>query len=201
MKNIIIAIIAVLTLSACTQQKIGYVDSSDLVQDYKAVKKLEKELGQKQASFQAKYKQIAADFEKEVKEFQSKAKKYSQKKGQAKYEALMLKQQQIQQAQQAENGQLQKESQERMDAIVDDVKAFVKEYAKTNGYTYILGSNEAGSVLYGDSKLDLTETILAAMNKKFKEEGKIVAAKTEAASKEEGKSEEPVKEETPAPAE
>jgi len=175
MKNIIIAIIAVLTLSACTQQKIGYVDSSDLVQDYKAVKELETELGEKQALFQAKYQQIATEFEKEVQEFQANAKKFSQKKGQAKYEALMMKQQQIQQSQQAENGQLQQESQERMDKIVDDVKDFVKEYAKTNGYTYILGSNEAGSVLYGDSELDLTETILVAMNKKFKEnDGKIV---------------------------
>lgn len=175
MKNIVIAIVAVLTLTACTQQKIGYVDSSDLVQDYKAVKELETELGEKQALFQAKYKQIASDFEKEVQDFQANAKKFSQKKGQAKYEALMMKQQQIQQGQQAENAQLQKESQERMDKIVDDVKDFVKEYAKANGYTYILGSNEAGSVLYGDSDLDLTETILVAMNKKFKEnDGKIV---------------------------
>jgi len=179
MKNLVIAIIAVLTLSACTQQKIGYVDSSDLVQDYKAVKELEEELGQKQALFQAKYQQVATVFEKEVQEFQANAKKYSRKKGQEKYEALMMKQQQIQQTQQAENGQLQKEGQERMDKIVDDVKAFVKEYAKTNGYTYILGSNEAGSVLYGDSELDLTETILVAINKKFKAEGKIVAAETE----------------------
>jgi outer membrane protein len=174
MKNIVIAFIAIITLSACTQQKIGYVDSSDLVQDYKAVKTLETELGEKNAIFQAKYQQIAGDFEKEVQEFQVNAKKYSRKKGQAKYEALMMKQQQIQQTQQAENTQLQKEGQERMDKIVDDVKDFVKEYAKTNGYTYILGSNEAGSVLYGDSKLDLTETILVAMNKKFKENGKIV---------------------------
>ncbi len=194
MKNVVIAIIAVLTLSACTQQKIGYVDSSDLVQDYKAVKALETELGEKNAIFQAKYQQIAGDFEKEVQEFQANAKKFSRKKGQAKYEALMIKQQQIQQTQQAENGQLQKEGQERMDKIVDDVKAFVKEYAKTNGYTYILGSNEAGSVLYGDSELDLTETILVAMNKKFKEnDGKIVETEIE----KEVDTKETLKEETP----
>ena len=193
MKNLAIAIITVLTLSACTQQKIGYVDSSDLVQDYRAVKALETELGEKNAIFQAKYQQIAVEFEKEVQEFQANAKKYSRKKGQTKYEALMMKQQQIQQSQQAENGQLQQEGQERMDKIVDDVKDFVKEYAKTNGFTYILGSNEAGSVLYGDSELDLTETILVAMNKKFKEnDGKIVETEKETEAKETAKEETPV---------
>ena len=198
MKNLVIAIIAILTLSSCTQQKIAYVNSSDLVQDYKAVKALETELGEKNAIFQAKYQQIATEFEKEVQEFQANAKKYSRKKGQEKYDALMMKQQQIQQGQQIENSQLQKEGQERMDKIVDDVKAFVKEYAKANAYTYILGSNEAGSVLYGDSELDLTETILVAINKKYKEDGKIVEPETEKEALKETEVKEAAKEETPA---
>ena len=41
MKNLFIAIIALVTLNACTQQKIGYVDSTELMQEYKAVKDLE----------------------------------------------------------------------------------------------------------------------------------------------------------------
>ncbi len=60
---------------------------------------------------------------------------------------------------------LQAEGQKQIDTLVKEVKAFIKDYGKTNGYTFILGSNEAGSVLYGADATDITETILSALNK------------------------------------
>lgn len=168
MKNLFIAIIALVTLSACNQQKIGYVDSIDLMKDYKAVKDLEKEIEGKQNTLQVSYQQIAGAFEQEVQEFQSKSNKMSRKKGEERYQELMMKQQQIQQGQQIESQKLQQESQDKMDEIIEDVKDFVKEYAMENSYTYILGSNDAGNVLYGDKELDLTEVVLVALNKAYK---------------------------------
>jgi len=168
MKNLLIAIIALVTLSACTQQKIGYVDSTELMQEYKAIKDLEKEIEEKQNLLQASYQQVALAFENEVQEFQANSNKMSRKKGEARYQELMMKQQQIQQGQQNESLKLQNESQDKMDVIIDDVKAFVKTYAQENGYTYVLGSNEAGNVLYGDEKLELTDIITLAINKAYK---------------------------------
>ncbi len=168
MKNLVIAIIALVTLSACNQQKIGYVDSIELMKEYKAVKELEKVIEEEQMMLQASYQQIALVFEKEVQDFQKKSNKMSRKKGEARYQELMMKQQQIQQNQQIESQRLQQESQDNMDEIIDDVKDFVKDFAKENGYTYILGSNDAGNVLYGDEELDLTDVVLVAMNKDFK---------------------------------
>ncbi len=191
MKNLIIALITLVTLSACTQQKTGYVDSIEMMKEYKAVKALEQEIEEKQNTLQATYQQIALAFDKEVQEFQSKSKKMSQKNGEARYQELMMKQQQIQQSQQNESAKLQNESQEEMNKIIDDVKDFVKDYAKENGFTYILGSNDSGNVLYGDSKMDLTETILDALNKEYKNSNKseeITEEKeTEETSKEEEK--------------
>ena len=122
MKKIIILLIAIVTLSSCTQQKIGYVNSSDLMKDYKAVKDLESEIKDKQTLLQGKYEQVALAFEKEVQEFQLKSKKQSRKKGEARYQELMYKQQQIQQSQQQESVALQKESQDKMDDLIDDIK-------------------------------------------------------------------------------
>ena len=68
-----------------------------------------------------------------------------------------------------------------MEEIIDDVKDFVKDFAKENSYTYILGSNDAGNVLYGDEELDLTEVVLVALNKAYKnndvEEKEVVEEK------------------------
>ncbi|TDA83528.1 OmpH family outer membrane protein, partial [Halomonas marinisediminis] len=35
-------------------------------------------------------------------------------------------------------------------------------------YTYILGKNEAGSVLYGSEANDITETVTEALNASYK---------------------------------
>ena len=168
MKNIVIALVTLIALSSCTQQKTGYVDSIELMKAYKAVKALEKEIEEDQNTLQVTYQQIAMAFEKEVQEFQAKSKTISRKKGEERYQELMLKQQQIQQSQQNESQKLQNESQEKMNEIIEDVKDFVEEYAKANSYTFVLGSNDSGNVLYGDSKMDLTETIVGALNKEYK---------------------------------
>ena len=55
-----------------------------------------------------------------------------------------------------------------MDDLIDDMKDLVKEYAKKNSYTYILGTNESGNVLYGAKEFDLTETILDVINADYK---------------------------------
>lgn len=168
MKKFLIILVAAIALSSCTQQKIGYVNSTDIMKDYKAVNDLESEIKDKQTLLQKKYEQVALAFEKEVQEFQATSKKLSRKKGEARYQELMYKQQQIQQNQQQESVALQKESQDKMNDLIDDMKDLVKEYAKKNGYTYILGTNESGNVLYGDKKLDLTETILDVINADYK---------------------------------
>ncbi len=168
MKKIFILLLAVITLSACTQQKIGFVDTTELMKDYKAVKDLENQIKDKQNLLQGKYEQIALAFEKEVQEFQKVSKKLSQKQGEARYQELMFKQQQIQQNQQKESLALQKESQEKMDDLIDNMKDLAKEYAKNNGYTFILGTNESGNVLYGAEEYDLTETILEVIDNAYK---------------------------------
>lgn len=182
MKKIFILLLAVITLSSCTQQKIGFVDSTELMKDYKAVKDLENQIKDKQNLLQGKYEQVALAFEKEVQEFQKVSKKLSQKKAEARYQELMFTQQQIQQNQQNESLALQKESQEDMNTLIDDMKDLVKEYAKKNSYTFILGTNESGNVLYGAKEYDLTETILEVINDAYKK-GNTADSKTQEVAK------------------
>ncbi len=70
---------------------------------------------------------------------------------------------------------------QEMDSVISKVNAFVEDYGKTNGYTYILGKNQAGSVMYGEEKKDISKDLTEALNEDYK-------AKT--SSKEEIKTEE-----------
>ena len=55
-----------------------------------------------------------------------------------------------------------------MDSIVSQVKKEIKAYGKKNGYSYILGGGEGGSVLYGTETNDLTEEIVKLLNDNYK---------------------------------
>jgi outer membrane protein len=165
MKNIIITLIAVVSLTACTQQKIAYVDSAELMKEYHGMKDYEKELKKQEKAFQAKYEQKVAEIQTQYQEFQKNAKKMGRKKAEARNFELNQMYQQLQQQQQAESYQLQQESQAKMSELLKEVTGFVSDYGKKNTYTYILGTSEvSGTVLYGDEKLDITDVVLEALN-------------------------------------
>ena len=62
---------------------------------------------------------------------------------------------------------MQQTGQAEMDSLVRKVKKEIRAYGKANGYTYILGGGEGGSVIYGDEANDLTDAILKILNDKY----------------------------------
>jgi outer membrane protein len=54
-----------------------------------------------------------------------------------------------------------------MDSVISKVNAFVEGYGKDNGYTFIFGKNQAGSVMYGAEAKDITVEITKAINAAF----------------------------------
>ncbi|MGB3145828.1 MAG: OmpH family outer membrane protein, partial [Maribacter sp.] len=111
---------------------------------------------------------ISQAFQMEAQAFQSKAETMSQSKAQEEYAAMQQKGQYIGQQLQQEDQILQTEGQVEMDSIVKTVKQEIKEYGKSNGYTYILGGGDGGSVLYGKDTNDLTDEIVKILNEKYK---------------------------------
>jgi len=199
MKNLFIIAVAILTLSSCTQQKIAFVDSSELMKEYTVMKTFEEGVKAKEAIFTAKYQQMQGKIEAEYQDFMAKAAKMNQKKAAARNQEISQKYQQMQQMQQQEAYQIQQESQAKATEILKEVTDFVKDYGKKNQYTFILGASEgSGSVLYGKEALDITTVVVTALNAKdektteapaeTKEEVKIAEPKT-AEPKEEVKEE------------
>jgi outer membrane protein len=113
---------------------------------------------------------LSQEFQKEVMQFQSKQQSMTQKQLEETYQMLGQKQQQLQQQYQVEQQELEKAFQTEIDTVISQVKDFVKQYGKDNKYKYILGSNEAGSVIYGEESSDLTKVILEALNTKYESE-------------------------------
>ncbi|RIV44703.1 OmpH family outer membrane protein [Flagellimonas pelagia] len=167
MKKIMILALAVMAM-ACQQNKIGFVDSVKLMDEYQEKMDVEARFKTKADAMTKKRDSISQSFQMELQAFQAKAQKMSQQSAQEEYGQLQQRGQYIGQQLQQEEQQLQATSQVEMDSLVKKVKKEIKEYGKANGYTYILGGGDGGSVLYGEEANDLTQAILKILNDKYK---------------------------------
>ncbi len=175
MKNLFYIALTVLMFSSCQKQKIAFVDNGTVINDYQEKKDVEAKFEIKNEAFRKRTDSISQAFQAEAQSTQSEAQRLAQRNNRKKAEELMAglqqKNQQLTQQVQFEQQQLQLAFQAEIDSVIVKVKDFVKDYGKTSGYTYILGTSEAAAtVMYGTDENDLTQTILDALNADYKKE-------------------------------
>lgn len=167
MKKLILTGVALLALTACTD-KVAFVDNSKLLNDYQEKKDIEAKLKGQISAYERKRDSISMAFQTEARTFDAQAKTLPQNVAQKKYNELMQKSQILQQHLQQEEQKIQMESQTQMDSLLSKVKKNIKEYGKQKGYTFILGANDGGSVLYGTEKKDITKEVTEYLNNQYK---------------------------------
>lgn len=166
MRKLLAICTLVLTFSSCQeQQKIAFVDNTKVVNEFQKKIDFEEKFKAKIENFNKKADSMQQAIQVEAQLFQSRAAKMNQSKAEEEYNTLVQKKQMQDYQLNNEEKQLQVEGQKEIDTLVKQVKAFIKDYGKTNGYTFILGSNDAGSVLYGSENKDITEEVVIALNK------------------------------------
>lgn len=164
MKKLLYGIATLAILMSCTENKIAFVDNAKLMNDYQEKIDIENKYKVRFEGFDKKRDSVGRAFQTEAMAFQNAAAKMNQNTAQEKYNELMLKKQNIGQLLQDEEQSLLQQSQTEVDTLKSKVRKFVKEYGKKNGYTFILGSTENGSVLYGDDAKDITADVVKALN-------------------------------------
>ena len=167
MKKLILTGVALLALTACTD-KVAFVDNSKLLNDYQEKKDIEAKLKGQISAYERKRDSISMAFQTEARAFDAQAKTLPQNVAQKKYNELMQKSQILQQHLQQEEQKIQMESQTQMDSLLSKVKKNINEYGKQKGYTFILGANDGGSVLYGTEKKDITKEVTEYLNNQYK---------------------------------
>jgi len=167
MKKLVTLIAVLVFCISCQTEKTGYVDTEKLLTDYN-------EMTEAKERFTKESDAIQDDLEIRIKAYQIKEDLFrkngpsmSRSKQEQKYNELNAEAQLLQQERQEKLGKLQAESQAVIDSLITKVKGQVKAYGSANGYGYIYGSNDAGSVLYGKEELDLTATILKELNDNY----------------------------------
>lgn len=181
MKSIFKLLIVAILFSSCQEQKkIGFVNNGDVIDGYQMKKDIEETYKVRNEIFTKRMDSIEKEFQVDVKAFQLAQSKMSQKKAQEKYNELGQRNQVLTQQFQQDKAVLQQGYNKEMDSVIKTINSFIRDYGKTNGYTYIFGQNEVGSsVIYGEESNDLTKTITDAINAEYNKEEDNVAESTD----------------------
>lgn len=193
MKKALLILGIAFTLLSCNKNdsktetfKTAYIDTAELLKDYAKFKDEDEKFKVKSEEMgrplEAKFKA----FKYEAQNFETNARSKGMQWAQQKGAELQQREQQLSVEQNALIQQLQEEGAQLRDSIIKDVKQYIKDYGKKEGYDYIYGTGDAATILFAKDSYDLTKTLLEKLNKDY-EASKGNATKEDEKVKEEVK--------------
>jgi outer membrane protein len=161
--SVVLIVGGLFTYHKAFREKIGYVKTGYIISEYKGMilanEQFDKEIKQVQTNLDTlrlRYEHLQAG-EKNIPSAKREELAYQLGMARAEYEKYN------QQAGQ----QMESRKQQLTGKVLEEINAFIQDYGKKEGYRYILGTTESGSILYAGESDDITSTILKALNDKF----------------------------------
>lgn len=152
-------------------EKIVYVNSDTLLENYEYFKEIRTKLEDKAKKAQSDLQSRSTAFQREVADYQQKAPTLSAADRQSTEERLARKQDELARHQQNAGNALAQEEAEENEKLYKKITEYLKEHAKTKGYKLVLTySTSNPTVLYADESLEITNDVLSALNAAYKKE-------------------------------
>ena len=149
--------------------KIAYVEVDSLMTQYNFCKDYSKILEQKGQNIQKTIAQKGQALQNAAVKFQQdiQANKYTREQAEAVQGNLQKQDNDLQMLQQRLGNEFQTETDKYNKALRDSIQNFLTKYNKDKKYTFIL-SKVGDNMLYADKSCDITEEVIAGLNKAYK---------------------------------
>lgn len=160
---IVIAAMAMLTVSAFAQQKFAHVNFSELVQLCPEADEARAAMTASQKEVQQTFQEMVGEYNTKYEQYQSKASTWTASIRESKEKELVEIQQRIQEFQQSVDAELQQQQQALMAPIYEKVNNTIQELAKAGAYVYVF---DVSTVIYVDpaQSKDITPDARKALN-------------------------------------
>lgn len=167
--------------------KTAYIDTAELLKEYDKFKDEDEKFKVKSEEMGRPLESKFRAFENEAKSFRSNAQVKGPAWAQQKGAELQQREQQLGIEQNALIQQLQVEGAQLRDSIIKEVKEYIKDYGKKEGYDYIYGTGDAATILYSKDSYNITKEVLEKLNKEYASKKGTEPKKAEATKEEEKK--------------
>jgi len=150
------------------KEKIVYVNSDTLSEQYAYFKDIRTKLEAKAKKAQNDLQAKGQAFQREVAEAEKNVATMSAAERQATEERLARKQQELAQLNQNASNSLAQDEATEFNAVYTAITEYLKKHAEEKGYQFVLTYSKTNpAVLYADPKLDITTEVLTALNKEY----------------------------------
>ena len=160
------------TAAAPTELKIAYVEVDSIMTQYRFAKEYTEILEKKGQNIQSTLNQMGQALQNAVANFQQKVQQnaYTREQAEAVQAGLQKQQNDLAGLQQRLGNEFNAEQEKYNKALHDSIDHFLAVYNKDKKYSIIL-SKSGDNLLYADKAYDITDEIIAGLNKAYK--GKV----------------------------
>ncbi|HYF68644.1 MAG TPA: OmpH family outer membrane protein [Ohtaekwangia sp.] len=151
-----------------TGPKIGYVRSSELINQYAGTVEARAKFERKKSAMLANVDSLKLHLSQAQYKLRNFSTELTREERTEKENELSQLQQQFFQYDAAIGKKIDEEDKVMMTAVLNQVNSYIESYAQDQGYDIIMGTTLSGSLLYGDKALDVTDEILGHLNTSYK---------------------------------
>jgi len=160
-------------LSAGAKEKIVYINSDSLSEKYDYFKDIRASLRGKVEKAQKDLQSKSQAFQREIADYQQKAATMSASDRQATEERLARKQDELGRLDQNASASLAQDEATEFNNVYNTITEYLKKHAQEQGYTLVLTYSMSNpTVLFADPKLEITNEVVEALNREYKEKKK-----------------------------
>lgn len=153
------------------KSKVAYIDLDSLQNNYAYYKKIKADFERRQSAANDEITSMQKKFQARAVQLQQKAAAMNQKEQETAMQEINKMQQDLQSRKQGIDNDLYNYNSKMKEDILNRIQNFLKGYNKDGRYSYIF-SYEPGFMFYKDSTLNITEDVIAGLNKLYSENKK-----------------------------
>jgi outer membrane protein len=157
----------VITYLHFQRPSIVYVDSNQLINNYKGMLDARKVFQQKALAWKANVDTLTNEVQQLIAKYEKERSRLSSKERQLTEELVRMKQRQLIDYQQAMNTQAEQEDGKMTTEVISQINAYIKKYGEQEGYTIVMAATQYGNIAYADEGLDITKEVLDGLNKEY----------------------------------
>lgn len=147
--------------------KIAYVDSVKLLNEYKGASAARKDFEIKARAWQSNIDTLSSDVQKSIRKYEKEMAGMSPREQQMAKQLIDTKQQQLANYQRSIQDNARQEEAKLNQGIVSQINNFLSSYGKKHNYKLILIANQTGNIAYAMEGLDITGEIVEELNGQY----------------------------------
>jgi outer membrane protein len=164
---IVLSVLFLLFNHIFKNEKIAYVDSAKIFNEYKGSAEAKKAFQSNTRVWQANMDSLTSEVKTAIQKYEKSLATMSPKEQDLAKQLIQVKRKQLADYQRGIQDNAKQEEGKLTQSVVSQINAFLTAYGKKHNYKLILIANQSGTIAYAREGLDITSTVIEELNNEY----------------------------------